>query len=68
MNKLNSIFQCAANKKILLMLSGGKDSITSLILLKEANLNVTAIHFSHRWSPDIAGKKQLSFAKNIKSH
>ena len=45
MNKLNSIIQCAANKKILLMLSGGKDSITSLILLKEANLDVTAIHY-----------------------
>lgn len=63
MNKLNSIFQCAANKKILLMLSGGKDSITSLILLKEANLNVTAIHFSHRWSPDFCREEATKFCQ-----
>lgn len=63
MNKLNSIIQCAANKKILLMLSGGKDSITSLILLKEANLDVTAIHFFHRWSPNSCREEATKFCQ-----
>lgn len=45
------------------MLSGGKDSITTLILLKEANLDVTAIHFSHRWSPDFCKEEAAKFCQ-----
>jgi 3'-phosphoadenosine 5'-phosphosulfate sulfotransferase (PAPS reductase)/FAD synthetase len=35
--------------KILLMLSGGKDSSACLSILKKLELDVTAVHFKHRW-------------------
>lgn len=41
------------NQKVLLMLSGGKDSIATAILLKENNINVEAIHFIHSWGSSI---------------
>ena len=36
------------NPKVLVMLSGGKDSIASTIFLKVHGIDVTAIHFKHR--------------------
>ena len=41
------------NPKVLLMLSGGKDSIATAILLKENSINVEAIHFIHAWGSSI---------------
>ncbi len=37
------------NGKILLMLSGGKDSSACLTILRKMDLDVTAIHFKHKW-------------------
>ena len=41
------------NPKVIAMLSGGKDSITSIILLKKNDVDVTAIHFVHDWGCSI---------------
>lgn len=41
------------NPKVLVMLSGGKDSIASTIFLKVHGIDVTAIHFKHRWGEEI---------------
>lgn len=41
------------NSKVLVMLSGGKDSIAALIMLKKHNIEVNAIHFKHKWSSPI---------------
>jgi len=38
------------DRKILLLFSGGKDSSLSLLLLKRAGFNVSALTFFHRWS------------------
>lgn len=35
--------------KVLLMLSGGKDSVFCLALLKSLNYDVTCVFFSHKW-------------------
>lgn len=43
----------SCNPKVICMLSGGKDSIAALIILKQSGVNVTAIHFIHKWSSDI---------------
>jgi 3'-phosphoadenosine 5'-phosphosulfate sulfotransferase (PAPS reductase)/FAD synthetase len=41
------------NPKTIAMLSGGKDSIASVVLLKKSGIDVTAIHFVHRWGAEI---------------
>lgn len=41
------------NKKVLLQLSGGKDSIACLLYLKKNNVNVVAIHFVHQYGYEI---------------
>lgn len=41
------------NQKVLAMLSGGKDSIASVIQVKEAGLAVEAVHFVHQWGSEI---------------
>lgn len=37
------------NPKVIAMLSGGKDSIASVVLLKKNGIDVTAVHFVHNW-------------------
>lgn len=49
------------DKKILLMFSGGKDSSLSLLLLKRAGFNVSALTFFHKWS----WKEPLQWAMNF---
>lgn len=43
----------SSNPKVLAMLSGGKDSVTSIIMLKKAEIDVDAIHFVHKWNSEI---------------
>ena len=45
-----SIEKNLAEKRILVLFSGGKDSSLVLYLLKKAKLNVSALTFFHRWS------------------
>lgn len=47
-------FWKSANKKVLLMLSGGKDSSECLYILINAGIDVTAIHFTHIWGYSIS--------------
>jgi len=42
--------QKSDNAKVLVMLSGGKDSTYCLALLKDLGFEVTAITFTHKWS------------------
>lgn len=42
------------NPRVLLMLSGGKDSSASLNVLREMDLEVTAVHFRHRWGYELS--------------
>ncbi|MBD5515203.1 MAG: phosphoadenosine phosphosulfate reductase family protein [Lachnospiraceae bacterium] len=37
------------DKKVIMQLSGGKDSVACLVLLKENGIDVSAIHFVHHW-------------------
>ena len=39
----------SSNSKVIAMLSGGKDSIATVVLLKKSGIDVTAIHFIHQW-------------------
>ena len=48
-----SMVKESPNPKVIAMLSGGKDSIASVILLKEKGIDVTAIHFVHKWGAEI---------------
>ncbi|MEE1290025.1 MAG: ATP-binding protein, partial [Spirochaetota bacterium] len=41
------------NKKILLQLSGGKDSVACFLFLKQESLNFETIHFTHSYSYEI---------------
>lgn len=53
-NKWNDEFRKSPNQKVLLMLSGGKDSSACLHILINAGIDVTAIHFTHRWGYSIS--------------
>ena len=41
------------NPKVIAMLSGGKDSVAAVLLLKKEGIDVTAIHFIHEWGAAI---------------
>lgn len=41
------------NPRVLTMLSGGKDSIAAICLLKRNGLDVSAVHFIHKWCSNI---------------
>ena len=42
------------NGRVLMMLSGGKDSSAALLVLKELDLDVTAVHFTHAWGYEVS--------------
>lgn len=48
-----SIVKKSNNPKVIAMLSGGKDSIAAVVLLKKSGIDVTAIHFVHNWGATI---------------
>lgn len=48
-----SIVKKSNNPKVIAMLSGGKDSIATVVLLKKSGIDVTAIHFVHKWGAAI---------------
>lgn len=48
-----SIVKKLNNSKVIAMLSGGKDSIAAVVLLKKSGIDVTAIHFVHKWGAAI---------------
>jgi len=54
-----------AEKRILVLFSGGKDSSLVLYLLKEAGLDVSALTFFHRWSWRETLSWAVNFAKNL---
>jgi len=55
------------DKKVLVMLSGGKDSALCMALLKKYGAKVEAIHFKHKWGWDLSTKeaKRISKLLNI---
>ena len=57
-----------SSTKILAMLSGGKDSIAALIMLKKRGFDVSAIHFLHKWCSSIPTNEAKRICKeyNIK--
>jgi len=58
------------NSKVLLQLSGGKDSTACLLLLNEQNVKVEAIHFIHEYSYKMTTElsKQMCKDLNIPLH
>ena len=48
-----SVVKQSNNPKVIAMLSGGKDSIAAVVLLKKGGIDVTAIHFVHKWGTAI---------------
>lgn len=53
MNNWWEIIKESSNPKVLTMFSGGKDSAAALIMLKQKGIDVTAIHFTHKWGSSI---------------
>ncbi|ASJ01050.1 7-cyano-7-deazaguanine synthase [Thermococcus gorgonarius] len=53
------------DKRILVMFSGGKDSSLALYLLKEADLDVSALTFFHRWSWRETLRWAMKFTKKL---
>ena len=49
MNEWYNIVKKSHNPKVIVMLSGGKDSIATLVSLMQKEISVTAIHFIHQW-------------------
>lgn len=54
-----SFIKSSENPKVLTMLSGGKDSIAAILILKRAGLDVTAIHFVHKWGSSIPTEEAI---------
>lgn len=55
------------NPKVMAMLSGGKDSIAAILLLRKNGIDVTAIHFIHKWTATIPTNeaKRICIENNI---
>lgn len=64
-NKWIEEFSKYDNKKVLLMLSGGKDSSACLHILKTANVDVTAIHFTHKWGSNISTNEARKLCEKL---
>jgi len=60
-------FKKYPNQKVLLMLSGGKDSTCCLAILKKNNIEVSSIFFKHKWSWENALKEAKRAAKFFSS-
>lgn len=63
-------FTSIANSKVLVQLSGGKDSVACLEKMCEHNIQCEAIHFIHDYSYPLpsAEAKRICSEKNIKLH
>lgn len=57
MNEWSSIVKKSDNPRVLLMLSGGKDSIAALVKMAKEGIDVHAIHFMHKWSETIPSQE-----------
>lgn len=64
-NKWIEEFEKHSNKKVLLMLSGGKDSSASLHMLSKAGVDVTAIHFKHKWGYNLSTEEARRLCKQL---
>ena len=53
------------NPNVIAMLSGGKDSIASVVMLKKAGVPVTAIHFIHKWGSEIPTNEAKRICKQF---
>lgn len=51
--------------KVILQLSGGKDSIACLILLHQNNINVECIHFVHSYSYELPTKMAIEICDRL---
>lgn len=61
-----NIKELVNDKKIMMLLSGGKDSATALSILKELDLNVElCVHFYHDWSWDISKEEAKKIAESF---
>lgn len=55
--------KASENQKVIIMLSGGKDSIAAMLILKKAGIDVTAIHFFHKWGAKIPTEEAKRICK-----
>lgn len=62
-NTLNAL----AGEKVLVMLSGGKDSALCLKTLKDAKAKVESIHFRHKWCWGLAESEATRIANSFDS-
>lgn len=60
-----SQFKKYPNQRVLVMLSGGKDSALCLALLKKMKIDVAAIHFKHQWMWRLSTKEAKKIAKKL---
>lgn len=51
------------NGKVILQLSGGKDSVACLLMLKESGISFKAIHFVHEWNYQIPTNETIRICK-----